>query len=222
MNCPNCNAEIKDGMKFCPKCGEEMSQIRYCQNCGTELKEGMRFCPKCGTSIANLRFKMKTNKWNSDDKSTTNILYDTSDQILLNKSSSSNQPQNSDDNNEQFNFIPMLAKSLILLIIGCIGITFVGLYHQCASPGNSSDNSTMADLDMKIKNEIIYYVTNEGYICTGVKINNQSINSNNQISVDFTVSVVVNNVGMHAEGHAIFYSNGTLDRVNYIGTPIRD
>lgn len=51
MICPNCNSEVKDGMRFCPKCGTEIPQIRYCSECGTELKDGMRFCPKCGVSI---------------------------------------------------------------------------------------------------------------------------------------------------------------------------
>ena len=51
MKCSKCNSEVKDGMKFCPKCATEMPQIHFCSQCGAELKEGMKFCPKCGCSI---------------------------------------------------------------------------------------------------------------------------------------------------------------------------
>lgn len=51
MICPNCNSEIKDGMKFCPKCGTGIPQTRYCSECGTVLKDSMRFCPKCGHTM---------------------------------------------------------------------------------------------------------------------------------------------------------------------------
>lgn len=51
MKCLNCNLEVKDGMKFCPKCGAEIPQIHFCSQCGTEIKDGMRFCPKCGLSL---------------------------------------------------------------------------------------------------------------------------------------------------------------------------
>ena len=54
MICPNCNSEVKDEMKFCPKCGTGIPQTRYCSECGTELKDGMCFCPKCGIRIVNL------------------------------------------------------------------------------------------------------------------------------------------------------------------------
>ena len=54
MRCPNCNSEVKDGMKFCPKCGIEISQIQFCPNCGTEIKEGTCFCPQCGININNI------------------------------------------------------------------------------------------------------------------------------------------------------------------------
>ena len=50
MKCSKCNSVIKDGMKFCPKCGSEIMQIHFCPKCGAELKEGMKFCPKCGCS----------------------------------------------------------------------------------------------------------------------------------------------------------------------------
>lgn len=56
MICPNCNSEIKYGMKFCPKCGTGIPQTRYCSECGTELKDGMCFCPKCGIRIVNLHY----------------------------------------------------------------------------------------------------------------------------------------------------------------------
>ena len=62
--CPNCGAELKDGMKFCYNCGiklfEELEEPenepeeitnRICPNCGSELIDGAMFCGECGTKI---------------------------------------------------------------------------------------------------------------------------------------------------------------------------
>ena len=51
MKCPNCNNDVKDEMKFCPKCGSKVPQVRICPDCGAEVKEGMEFCSKCGKHI---------------------------------------------------------------------------------------------------------------------------------------------------------------------------
>ena len=60
-NCVNCNAEIEDDVKFCPKCGatQEAQQdlqvkkegsptVRRCKGCGEEIASDLIFCPKCG------------------------------------------------------------------------------------------------------------------------------------------------------------------------------
>ncbi len=56
-NCPKCNAQVKDGVKFCNFCGfnikkhEEESaqavQSKFCPECGAKLSGGA-FCPECG------------------------------------------------------------------------------------------------------------------------------------------------------------------------------
>lgn len=54
MKCSNCNAEIADNVKFCPKCGtkvERIELIKKCPNCGEPLKDGAKFCAKCGVKV---------------------------------------------------------------------------------------------------------------------------------------------------------------------------
>lgn len=59
MNCPKCNAELREGAKFCTKCGEKIvqqaepkaEQQSICSSCGTPLKPGAKFCTKCGTKV---------------------------------------------------------------------------------------------------------------------------------------------------------------------------
>lgn len=55
--CPNCGAEVPQGVAFCSSCGnpisiiqEERNQLDYvnCQSCGASVKRGMRFCTSCG------------------------------------------------------------------------------------------------------------------------------------------------------------------------------
>lgn len=56
MRCRLCDAELRDGAKFCPKCGssivEQMKEVDnnvICSNCGTEYKKEFVVCPTCGT-----------------------------------------------------------------------------------------------------------------------------------------------------------------------------
>jgi len=46
MSCPKCNAEMKMGSKFCPGCGEKL--VNNCPKCNAELQAGAKFCPSCG------------------------------------------------------------------------------------------------------------------------------------------------------------------------------
>lgn len=48
MKCPNCSAELREGAKFCTKCGQKISQPAVCSACGAELKPNAKFCVKCG------------------------------------------------------------------------------------------------------------------------------------------------------------------------------
>ena len=67
IKCSNCGNELKEGTKFCSKCGnnileqeekncneilnEERQFVKECVNCGSELKEEAKFCSKCGSSV---------------------------------------------------------------------------------------------------------------------------------------------------------------------------
>ena len=60
MKCPKCNAELREGAKFCTKCGEKIvqqseqkaEQQPVCAKCGTPLKPGAKFRTKRGTKGA--------------------------------------------------------------------------------------------------------------------------------------------------------------------------
>ena len=63
MKCKVCGNELKDGAKFCVKCGTkvEVKQDKVpsgeknehkCSVCGKELKPGAKFCSKCGAKVA--------------------------------------------------------------------------------------------------------------------------------------------------------------------------
>lgn len=61
MNCPNCNTAVKDGMRFCPKCGTKIESISfgsaptptYGVTGGSSLVSNKRMqevkCPSCGS-----------------------------------------------------------------------------------------------------------------------------------------------------------------------------
>ena len=61
MKCSKCGNELKEGQKFCTKCGtpvnvQTQSTVKQmdtavCPKCGNPLKPGQKFCTKCGTPV---------------------------------------------------------------------------------------------------------------------------------------------------------------------------
>ena len=49
MNCPNCNASIQEGAKFCMECGSALAL--QCPSCQTDLPSGAKFCLNCGHQL---------------------------------------------------------------------------------------------------------------------------------------------------------------------------
>ncbi|GMQ86752.1 MAG: adenylate/guanylate cyclase domain-containing protein [Acidimicrobiia bacterium] len=49
MNCTTCNAELREGAKFCSECGTPTALA--CSNCGNSLSAGDKFCADCGTPV---------------------------------------------------------------------------------------------------------------------------------------------------------------------------
>ncbi|HWD65691.1 MAG TPA: adenylate/guanylate cyclase domain-containing protein [Solirubrobacteraceae bacterium] len=49
MNCPNCQAENKEGAKFCSECGTPLA-LR-CPRCGAGHRPGQKFCDECGLAL---------------------------------------------------------------------------------------------------------------------------------------------------------------------------
>ena len=63
MKCSKCGVELKEGQKFCTRCGnpvntnprpasKQVDSSPVCPKCGTPLKPGQKFCTKCGTPVA--------------------------------------------------------------------------------------------------------------------------------------------------------------------------
>lgn len=49
MACPKCGAQIPQGSKFCPECGEKTTPPTVqCSKCHAEIPAGAKFCPECG------------------------------------------------------------------------------------------------------------------------------------------------------------------------------
>jgi class 3 adenylate cyclase/predicted ATPase len=48
--CPECQADNKEGAKFCSECGTPLA-LR-CPSCGTPHRPGQKFCDECGTPLA--------------------------------------------------------------------------------------------------------------------------------------------------------------------------
>lgn len=52
--CNQCGTALKEGAKFCPKCGAVLTSpaaAKFCAKCGTAFKAGEKFCKKCGAKL---------------------------------------------------------------------------------------------------------------------------------------------------------------------------
>ena len=47
--CSDCQADLRDGAKFCDSCGTPVPVPAACTNCQNELRDGAKFCDSCGT-----------------------------------------------------------------------------------------------------------------------------------------------------------------------------
>ncbi len=48
MTCPRCQAENREGLRFCEDCGTRLA--RGCSSCGAEVTLGKKFCGACGAA----------------------------------------------------------------------------------------------------------------------------------------------------------------------------
>ena len=46
--CPRCGVEMKEGAKFCSRCGYEYNHGKICPNCRATIKDDAQFCTNCG------------------------------------------------------------------------------------------------------------------------------------------------------------------------------
>src|SRR5712692_11527761 len=49
MQCPRCQAENRDDLRFCEDCGARLAAT--CPSCGAEVTPGKRFCGVCGAQL---------------------------------------------------------------------------------------------------------------------------------------------------------------------------
>ena len=50
MKCPGCEAENREGARFCRECGATFGFV--CSSCGAKIEAGSKFCDSCGTLLA--------------------------------------------------------------------------------------------------------------------------------------------------------------------------
>src|SRR5262245_34189663 len=50
MKCPRCQADNRDGARFCRECGATFAAV--CPGCGAKVEAGSKFCDSCGAALA--------------------------------------------------------------------------------------------------------------------------------------------------------------------------
>src|SRR5215510_9752244 len=50
MKCPRCQADNRDGARFCRECGATFAAV--CPSCGAQVEGGSKFCDSCGAALA--------------------------------------------------------------------------------------------------------------------------------------------------------------------------
>lgn len=55
MICAKCGVRLLDTDQFCPECGAKVIREKRCPDCGAVLREGTKFCHKCGRLVENMQ-----------------------------------------------------------------------------------------------------------------------------------------------------------------------
>ena len=50
MECPGCQAQNREGARFCRECGAPFGAV--CSSCGAKVQAASKFCDSCGTPLA--------------------------------------------------------------------------------------------------------------------------------------------------------------------------
>jgi class 3 adenylate cyclase len=50
MQCPHCQFDNREGVRFCEECGAKLEQV--CPACGTAVPPGRKFCGECGARLS--------------------------------------------------------------------------------------------------------------------------------------------------------------------------
>lgn len=115
MNCPNCNAELKEGMKFCPSCGREINTNIICPKCGREVKNGLKFCSNCGNQVSG---KEEIEANSCEPTNVENIHEKENYQYLLNQSNNKSNKERDKENSRNINH----NRYKKILMYGCVGV----------------------------------------------------------------------------------------------------
>lgn len=51
IKCPKCGKQLRDGSKFCDRCGSPIYKTVFCPNCGKQTSTEFDVCQNCGASI---------------------------------------------------------------------------------------------------------------------------------------------------------------------------
>ncbi len=77
MNCPKCQFDNREGVKFCEECGAELEVL--CPGCGAKLHLGRKFCGECGQKFnGEVVKKREALKIESERKQVTTLFSDLS------------------------------------------------------------------------------------------------------------------------------------------------
>lgn len=53
IRCPECDSEISDTARSCPKCGYSFERTKFCKFCGEKIPEDSVVCTRCGRQVEN-------------------------------------------------------------------------------------------------------------------------------------------------------------------------
>src|SRR5207245_634634 len=129
MKCPRCQAENREGARFCRECGVTFAAV--CSHCGTKVEAGSKFCDSCGAPLAATAAQpAPPSRFASPESYTTNHLVE---KILTYKSALEV------DRKQVTVLIDILSGSIEITA----GLTVVQVYVLCIGSDHHNDNTSV-------------------------------------------------------------------------------
>lgn len=152
MKCPNCGAELENGVLFCKDCGYKLNNEndnKFCRECGAELEKGVKFCSYCGADVNAINKILKSNEEQEKENNKTEpeSNNESKKEINVKNAIADKLPEIKMPDNIPSNLKAKLSNSKYIIIAAAVVIVFLIILIGFGSSNDDSNDVEQASIN---------------------------------------------------------------------------